>query len=295
MIKQLCTILLSALLVAPTVWGQTGGCPDKGCASFAPHKGQWEFSLMLGSSGSVYGDDQTALLPMYNSNYGSIGLPNGGTATSGNLSGYLNLTGFDNNNLVNILGIQAKYFFHDSWAVNLSAGMNIGVTPKKDYIEAEYEDLDNLRIPDQKYVNAQVNNNWYINAGVDRYFKTSNERIHPYVGVTIGMQMARIHTKQPYTGIMVDDEDLSDLGEQIEEAVYLAPGRVGQMIALKGAAVAGIEYSLTRGMFLAVECQPVSYRYDLIQMAPQGFDKYNLCHHNIKLIDMPIVKLGFRF
>ena len=109
------------------------------------------------------------------------------------------------------------------------------------------------------------------------------------------MQMARIHTKQPYTGIMVDDEDLSYLGEQIEEAVYLAPGRVGQMIALKGAAVAGIEYSLTRGMFLAVECQPVSYRYDLIQMAPQGFDKYNLCHHNIKLIDMPIVKLGFRF
>jgi len=78
MIKRLCTILLSALLVAPTVWGQTGGCPDKGCASFAPHKGQWEFSLMLGSSGSVYGDDQTALLPMYNSNYGSIGLPNGG-------------------------------------------------------------------------------------------------------------------------------------------------------------------------------------------------------------------------
>lgn len=295
MIKRLCIILLSALAVAPMMTGQTAWSPDKGGASFAPQKGQWEFSLMLGSGSSAYGDDLSGLLPIYTPNSGSIGLPNGSTSTSGNLGGYLNLTGFENNTIVNILGIQAKYFFHDVWAVNMSAGMNIGVTPKKDYVEAEYEDLDNFRIPDQKYVNAQVDNNWYINAGVDRYFTTGNDRIHPYVGATVGMQMARIHTKAPYTGVTVWDEDLADVDEEIDEAVYLAPGKVGQMIGLKGALVAGIEYSVTRGMFLAVECQPVAYRYDLIQIAPQGFDTYNLCHHNIKLIDMPVVKIGFRF
>ena len=67
------------------------------------------------------------------------------------------------------------------------------------------------------------------------------------------------------------------------------------MFGLKGALVAGIEYSLTPGLILGFEMQPVAYRYDIIQIAPQGFDKYNVSHHNIKLFDMPVLKLGFRF
>ena len=67
------------------------------------------------------------------------------------------------------------------------------------------------------------------------------------------------------------------------------------MFALKGALVAGIEYSLTPGLILGFEMQPVAYRYDLIRIAPQGFDTYSVGHHNIKLFDVPMLKLGFRF
>lgn len=294
MFKRLFTLVLSALLLAPLSWGQENNARNNDNASFAPSKGQIQFSLMLGGGNSFYSDNQTQLLPNYTSS-GSIGLPNGNTDASGELGAVLNLTGFNDNSLVNILGIQVKYFVADLWAINLSAGLNIGITPHKNYVEPEYEELDLLSIPAQRYVNAQVNNNWYANIGFDRYFKTRYSRLHPYLGALVGIQMARIHTKEPYTGRYVIDEDMTQEGEPIDEAVYIAPGKIGQMMGFKGAAVAGIEYTIMPGLTLALECQPLAYRYDLIQIAPQGFETYNLCHHNIKIFEMPTLKIGFRF
>lgn len=302
MIKRLYTLILLAFAAAPMLWAQAPECCKKDGVSFAPKKGQWEFSLVLGGSDSFYNENTGSyLLPSLRGGVNSsVGLPNGGTDQSGELNKYLRIGGFNDNSLVNILGVQAKYFFSDCWDINFSAGLNIGITPKKDYIEGEYGQIDpeQLQIPSQSYVNAQVKNNWYVNVGIDRYFRTANRRIHPYVGAVVGFQMARIDTKEPYTGITVDDEDFADEDNptgETEEAVYLAPGKVGQMMGIKAAAVAGIEYGLADGLFLALECQPLAYCYDIIQIAPQGFDKYNLSHHNIKLLDMPVVKIGFRF
>jgi hypothetical protein len=50
-----------------------------------------------------------------------------------------------------------------------------------------------------------------------------------------------------------------------------------------------------KGFIFGFEMQPLAYRYDLIQICPKGFDKYNASHHNIKIFEMPVVKLGFRF
>ena len=318
MIKKLCTILLAAILAVP-VWAQLEGNSKKDGVVFGPQKGQWQISMVLGGSNSFYNENTGSyLLPQFNNFGGAVGLPNGGEGglvtpgtdpgqgvNSGYLNEYLNINGFNGNSLVNIVGLQAKYFFTDCWDINFSLGYNINITPKKDFIEGDTE-IDDMVIPDQKYINAQATNNWYVNVGVDRYFKTRNARINPYVGATVGFQMASIETKEPYTGKLVFDEDIADETEEgypditdedayAEQSIYLASGKVGQMFGLKGALVAGIEYSLTPGLILGFEMQPVAYRYDIIQIAPQGFDKYNVSHHNIKLFDMPVLKLGFRF
>ncbi len=290
MIKKLCTILLSAALVAP-VWAQQSG--DKDGVVFAPRKGQWQVSLMLGSGGQFYNENATYLLPRFTNTQGTIGLPNGSSDVSGDLNRYLNINGLNDNSLVNIIGLQAKYFFNDCWDINFSFGMDINVTPKKDYVEGDNSDPDMI-IPAQDYINAQMTNNWYVNVGTDRYFKTSNPRIHPYVGVTAGFQMARIETSEPYTGktYALEGEDES---EALPEQVYLAGSKAGQMFGIKGAAVAGIEYNIAKGVIIGFECQPLAYRYDVIQICPKGFDKYNVSHHNIKFVDMPMLKFGFRF
>lgn len=298
MTKKLCTALLSSF-IAVSAMAQSE-CAVKDCASFAPKKGQWEVSLQLGKANSFFNENNSYLLP--NATNSNIGLPNGGVPASGAvvdnsgyLNQYLNIDGFNDNSLVNIIGVQAKYFWQDCWALSFSAGMNIGITPKKDYIESQslsygLDGTSDLSIPGAKYITATATNNWFANVGVERYFKTKNKRIFPYVGAMVGYQMARVETREPYTGNMVDVA-----GQQVDQQVYFPAGKVGQMFAIKGAATAGVEYSLMEGFFLALEFQPLAYRYDVIQIAPQGFDHYNLCHHNIKIFDMPTLRLGFRF
>ena len=290
MIKKLCTILLAALVAAPSM-AQLSKSSEKEGVVFAPQKGQWQVSLVLGHNGFYNENTSWYLQPDYTNTSGSIGLPNGSSNESGNLNSYLNINGFNNNSIINIAGLQVKYFVSDCWDINLSFGMNIDITPGKDYVEGD-NSVPDMIIPDQKYINAQTTNNWYVNVGTDRYFKTSNPRIHPYVGAVVGFQMARIETMEPYTGEIVTDPDL---GEDAEMQVYVAGGKAGQVYGLKAAAVAGVEYSLMKGLVLALELQPLAYRYDVIQIAPQGFDKYNTGHHNIKIFDMPVLKLGFRF
>ena len=156
MIKKLCTILLAAVLVVPTMAQQDGRSKKDGVV-FGPQKGQWQISMVLGGSNSFYNENTgNYLLPSYN-NFGgaiglpfggAIGLPNGGQGglvtpgtdpgqgnNSGYLNDYLNINGFNGNSLVNIVGLQAKYFLTDCWDINLSLGFNINITPKKDFIE----------------------------------------------------------------------------------------------------------------------------------------------------------------
>ena len=295
MIKKLCTLLLLATLSAPLL-AQTASSNGEGVI-FAPQKGQWQVSMFLGGGNKFYNENTTYLLPRFTNTSGEVGLPNGGTLESGDLSTYLQIDGLNGNSLTNIIGFEGKYFLSDCWDINLQFSMDINLTPKKDYIEGEAT-VPDMIIPAQKYINAQATNNWYVGVGSNRYFKVSNPRIHPYLGAALGFQMARIETSEPYTGeTYADGEDEGDdeVGSGLPTQVYLSGSRAGQMFGIKAAAVAGIEYSLAPGLVLGFQMQPVAYRYDVIQICPKGFDKYNASHHNIKLFDMAVLKLGIRF
>lgn len=295
MIKKLCTLLLLATLSAPLL-AQTASSNGEGVI-FAPQKGQWQVSMFLGGGNKFYNENTTYLLPRFTNTSGEVGLPNGGTLESGDLSTYLQIDGLNGNSLTNIIGFEGKYFLSDCWDINLQFSMDINLTPKKDYVEGETT-VPDMIIPAQSYINAQATNNWYVGVGSNRYFKVSNPRIHPYLGAALGFQMARIETSEPYTGeTYADGEDEGDdeVGSGLPTQVYLSGSRAGQMFGIKAAAVAGIEYSLAPGLVLGFQMQPVAYRYDVIQICPKGFDKYNASHHNIKLFDMAVLKLGIRF
>ena len=295
MIKKLCTLLLLATLSAPLL-AQTASSNGEGVI-FAPQKGQWQVSMFLGGGNKFYNENTTYLLPRFTNISGEVGLPNGGSLESGDLNTYLQIDGLNGNSLTNIIGFEGKYFLSDCWDINLQFSMDINLTPKKDYVEGETT-VPDMIIPAQSYINAQATNNWYVGVGSNRYFKVSNPRIHPYLGAALGFQMARIETSEPYTGeTYADGEDEGDdeVGSGLPTQVYLSGSRAGQMFGIKAAAVAGIEYSLAPGLVLGFQMQPVAYRYDVIQICPKGFDKYNASHHNIKLFDMAVLKLGIRF
>ena len=279
MIRKLCTILLTAFMVAPLMAQPKGSVTDE----YSPKAGQWQVSMVVGNSGFFNENLNSYLVPKISTTEGSIGLPNGSTDASGNMSQYLNISGL-NNNSFNIVGLQGKVFLTDHWELNTSFGVNIDLTPSRDYVEGDTS-VPDMIIPDQQYINAQTSHNWYVTLGTSRYFKLRNPRIHPYLGVALTYQMARLVTMEPYIG-EVDGDDLH---------LYQSGTNIGQVLCGKAAIVAGIEYSVAPGLVLGFECHPGSYRYDIIQMAPRGFDVYTASHQSIRVFEMPVLKLGIRF
>lgn len=67
----------------------------------------------------------------------NIGIGNGSGYQLVDLVYYFILGDLNNNSLVNIIGVQGKYFLIDCWDINLMFSMNIGVMFKKDYIEGD--------------------------------------------------------------------------------------------------------------------------------------------------------------
>lgn len=328
MIKKLCILILSVCTVAPLM-AQHHSKVD---ASFAPKKGQWQVSAVIGNN-QMFNQNMEYLLPTYYtySSWNGSGSANfnnpvglGGYYNKSDDPGlYLNLGNLNSNSLVNLIGIQGKYFLTDRWDVNLMFSMNINATPSKDFIEGDYT-VPTMPIQDYRYVEGRIENAWTVAMGSNYYFNTKNERINLYLGGVLGWQMGRISTKSPYTGetfipgdedVTGDDLDTPDLpglpnvpgddqsdittgdNEGVEEDVqlYVPNSRAGQIFGLRVGAVAGIEYSLAKGLVFGFEVQPVSYRYDHIQICPKGSAAYKVGHHSIGLFATPNLKIGFRF
>lgn len=314
MIKKLCILLLSVASVAP-ITAQQYSSSD---ASFAPKKGQWQVSAVIGNN-QMFDQSMNYLLPNYwspTNQYPQVGLGGYGQQSS-DPGVYLNLGNLNSNSLVNLIGIQGKYFLTDRWDVNLMFSMNINATPKKDYIDGDYT-IENMPIMASRYMEGRISNAWNVAVGSNYYFNTKNERINLYVGGLLGWQMGRIETTTPYTGetftedeelIQIDDPSHPDYNSPYNEygpnydpdlvtesvQLYTPNSRAGQIFGLKVAGVAGIEYSLSPGLILGFEVQPVAYRYDHIQICPKGQAAYKVGHHNINFFATPNLKIGFRF
>lgn len=307
--KRLCIALFTLLLVVPTMAQQAK--ENKRDVSFAPRKGQWEISAHIGNSQMFHQDLSGYLLPTYYNNgnfWNPVGLPsNDGTPNqSGDPGIYLNLGSLENNSLVNLIGLQAKYFITDNLDINMMFNMNITMTPSKDFIEGD-NSVNNLPIQQSQYLEGRLTNIWSASIGSNYYFNTRNERINIYIGGTLGWQMGNIQTVLPYTGETVPNDiesednadDSADIGESemLEDPIemYIPNSRAGQIMALKAAATTGIEYSVAKGLVVGFEVQPVSYVGSMVRIAPKAATNYIATHHQIGLFSAPRFRIGFRF
>lgn len=302
MIKKLCILFLSVLFVAPLVAQQENG---KDNASFRPKKGDWQVSLHMGK-GQFFNEigGMNYLLPKQyvpGASVGDLGLSGGETPNqSGDPGLYLDLgSSFNDNSVINIASFQGAYFLTERWQLTATFTMDLSRTPKKDYLESSfpgYEDEDPLALPNYKYIEGRLSNKWMASVGGNYYFDTKNERISLYGGALAGFQMARIRTSAPYTGELVQT-GLTEEGEPIYDPVelYRAGSRVGSVWGLRGALVAGIDFSLMPGLLLGFEVQPFSYNYAVMRIQPKGLKSYDASFHNMKVFSFPTLKLGIRF
>lgn len=313
MIKKLCILFLSALAIVPSM-AQYGNSKDD--ASFRPKKGDWQVNLNMGA-GQFFNElnGMNYLLPSYLDGYGNTNVPDLGLDAYGltaNQSEDLGIAldlgaAFNDNSIVNIASIQGAYFLTDRIQLNAFFSLDMNVTPKKDYMESAYNELnDPLNLPGYKYMEGRVSSKWMLGVGGNYYFPTRNERINLYAGGMVGFQMGRVETVTPYSGEMIednvtDDEGQTD-GEQLEGEsdkepieLFRPTNKAGTVWAIRGALVTGIEYSIMKGMILGFEVQPAAYNYTVLRIQPQGMASYNAAHHNIRVLACPSLKIGFRF
>lgn len=193
---------------------------------------------------------------------------------------YMNLGDMNSNAITNMVGVRVGAYVHPQIDVNVLFGMNMHLTPSRDYIEGD-NSIPDMVIPEQQYVNAEAEYALQTQLGANWHFNVKNPRISPYVGAVGGFNWARINTVRPYTG---NDDDI------------VTPScQAGQAWAVQGGVTAGIDFQMLPGLFLGVEVHPAMYQFTVLELHPSLTEPYLVGNHSIKFMSAPRVKLGFRF
>ena len=300
--------------------------PKESCeCMFSPKAGQWELDLKLGQG--QFFNDMTGLyylLPAADGTAMGIGLNGtdyaefaglGNNYISADLSTYvLNIGSLNYNSLVNIAGIQGRYFITNHIDINLMAAYNLNMQPHKDYIEGEYYGVGEINAMQLGYDASEITNKVGIGdtyaskailgavthslmaqIGADYYFNTRNPRINPFLGIFGQYKLARIQAYYPYTGQTTNYDVFDDVLQYDDIAMYRASGRAGQVMGFGGGITMGLDFSLMEGLILGFEVAPVAYQYSLMHLQVMGQDAYYAMNHNLRAFTYPQLKLGIRF
>lgn len=317
MLKRLSIIALTILMTVPAMAQPKESCE---CA-FGPKKGQWEISLNLGrgqffndANGLYYllpAEDGTAIGVGSNAHTLEMVAGTGNDHVSADIATYVLNTGSMNaNSIINIAGLQAKYFISDNWAISFGGAYNMNMQPGKDYQEGQktmidpdagYDPsditgkVDIWDIYSQKAVLGVTSNSGIANLGFDYYFHIKRApRVTPYLGVLGQFKIARIDSYYPYTGQKIwNDVETEHLSW--EEADVYRSNRAGNAMGFVVAVNFGVDFSVTENLILGINVAPVAYQYNLIQLQVMGQDTYNVYNHNISVFKYPQLKFGFRF
>ena len=310
---------MTILLVVPAV-----AQPKEGCECvFAPKAGQVQFQLNVGTG--QFFNDMTGLYYMLPDEDGTaMGIGSdkntlepgtfGNAYISGDLSTLLTNSG-SMNFMTRNYTVGMKVFVSDHININLSGAYMLNMQPKKDFIEGESYQIDDLNIKDydvsvtpatvgvgdiyaSKAILGAVTNKLMVQLGTEYYFNTRNERIFPYIGVFGQFKMARIESLYPSTGQYIPTdypagEGYPDMAN--EEVDMYRASRGGQALGFGGGINIGVEYALMEGLFVGVEVAPVCYQYTLLHLQVGGQDPYYATNHNLRAFAFPQLTLGFRF
>ncbi|MBQ2321865.1 MAG: hypothetical protein II375_04800 [Bacteroidales bacterium] len=241
---------------------------------------QWQFSLVLGHNNTFNQNTAAYLTPEYStSSQPGLGLGSG-SQMSKDPGYYLNLGELGNNSLVNMLGIQTRFFLSEKLSLNALFAMDLANTPAKNYEEGY--DGDGYAIPASRYIEGRLATNMIGQIGVNWHFKTSNEHIGLYTGLQVGGQFGRVRTTRPYTGD--DDKD-----------IFLPEKNAGQIWTLSGYLVGGVEYEFVKGFLLGFEVAPAAYHHSQVELHPEYSDDYIAKNQTFRFFANPQLKISFRF
>ncbi len=289
--------LIFALIVAVSCL--TLSAQDRGGAeSYRPKKGDVQVSLMLGRGQFFSTDKMQFLIPSINMATGEM-LPIG-SAVSGVTPEYILKIGegnTNNNSVANMAGVQFKWFVNDHWDINVSAALDLNMTPKKDFEEGFVVDNGALDVPSSQYIVGNISNSWMVDFGFNYYILPKNERLTFYLGPVVGHRMGYVQQAMPYTGIEIpvdtNGDGMNDSTDPIE--LYIPAATSGVLYGAKAGFVIGAECAVVPGLVIGLEVSPVTYYLSVLTIQPKVTGTFVTPYHNVRAFTCPQLRIGFRF
>jgi len=196
---------------------------------------------------------------------------------------------FTNNNIVNAIGIEAKYFLKSNIALRFAGSGILSASPAQDVTEGVQDPDGNnypgTTIPAFRHLEGKATKQFYLDLGADYYFATKIARLQPYLGVQLNSNYGQLEIFDGYRGL--------DGGGEV---IPTYDTRRGEAYGLGGSVVGGVDYYLAEGLFLGLEIKAASYMYNVNRIFHQpGMEAQEAATHNTSFLTQPVIKLGFKF
>ncbi len=204
-----------------------------------PKKGSFTVGLLLGRGHFI------------NTNL-TVGTPVSGAAP------YVRSIDANDNSFVNMVGIEGKYFVTNKMAVTLRGGAILRHTPNRLNIPGVKGADGTMVVPAYKAIKGQDNVEVHVAPGLQWYLNLKSARLQPYVGFAIPMDYAR--------------ETLYDPTVEVRNGVvtkYSYGASNADLFGFGAQGVAGLDYFLTKELFIGFEVNPVSVQYVFMGKKPQ--------------------------
>jgi hypothetical protein len=275
-------IATRALLWAAQAHRQESVGGGGGGSAYAPQKGRHQANLLLGKG--LFYNSRSFLLITKNTTQVSLRSP----------SASLSISDPNDNSIVNMVGVEYKYFVTNSFALSFLGACSINATPWREAVDgvAVVQNVDGYdqpvtTIPKYSTIDAELHTRVVASLGGQYYFSVGNERIHPYAGAQFTFQFASLSAQSTYSG-----SDASSVTADARDAGV----RVGQVIGWSPSLSGGVEYSLLPGLVVGVELKLASFYYSGVELFAQpGLEAMTAENHDFSFLAQPVFKIGFRF
>ena len=245
---------------------------------YAPQAGDKIVSLRLGKAVGV------GYVNYYDVNQVANGMQNTRISQPSSVA-----NGFTSNEIVNAIGVEAKYFLTSNIALRFAGSGILSSSPARDAQEGVQDPDGNnypgATIPGFRHLEGKTTKQFYIDLGADYYFTTKIARLQPYAGVQVNSLYGQLEIFDGYRGL-----------DGNGEVIPTYDTRRGEAYGLGGSIVGGIDYYLGEGFFLGLEIKGVSYMYNVNRIFHQpGMEAQESAAHNTSFLTQPVLKIGFKF
>jgi outer membrane protein OmpA-like peptidoglycan-associated protein/outer membrane protein W len=227
---------------------------------FGPRKGDFTGRLLLGKGSYFNG------LNIPTDANGAISPNTPSALVSGN-----------NNSAVNMIGVEMGYYLSNRWALTLTGGTILSITPSQLGIPAAGG------LPEYAAVIADGNIDVNVTVGAQYLFKTESKKLFPFIGVSVPYNYARRSVYDPT--INLGAGGITDLGVGHTET---------NSFGIQ--AVAGVDYYFTEEIFMGVRIVPMAYNYAYSSTLPRpGLPVLESDNSSASFFVQPSISLGFNF